>query len=98
LDSLRNGTGPLVIRKLSSALATFFLHFHRVWRRFTHHLCLCLASSQPLRPDALDDAPESSALIESLDSAQTQAALWVLSNVLEDIAKFDLNSASKFVP
>ncbi|KAJ4195299.1 member of the karyopherin-beta [Fusarium falciforme] len=94
LDSLRNGTGPLVIRKLASALATFFLHFHRVWRRFTHHLCLCLASSQPLRPDALDDAPESSALIESLDSAQTQAALWVLSNVLEDIAKFDLNSAS----
>ncbi|KAM5353749.1 hypothetical protein ACJ41O_000399 [Fusarium nematophilum] len=95
LDTLRNGTGPLVVRKLASALATFFLHFHRVWRRFIHHLTLCLVSGQPCRPNALDDAPDSSTLIERLDPSQTQAALWVLSNVLEDIAKFDLNSANK---
>ncbi|KAF4972621.1 hypothetical protein FZEAL_9564 [Fusarium zealandicum] len=94
LDSLRNGMGPLVVRKLSSALSTFFLHFHRIWRRFIHHLALCFVSGQPCQPAALEDAPNSSTLIDRLNPSQTQAALWVLSNVLEDVAKFDLNSAN----
>ncbi|KAJ3532919.1 hypothetical protein NM208_g8220 [Fusarium decemcellulare] len=94
LDSLQNGAGPLVVRKLSSALGTFFLHFHRVWRRFIQHLTLCLVSNQPCRPDALDGAPDSASLIERLHPNQAQAVLWVLSNVLEDGAKFDLNSAN----
>ncbi|KPM36895.1 hypothetical protein AK830_g9668 [Neonectria ditissima] len=97
LDSLGQGNGQLVVRKLSSALATFFLHFHRLWPSFVRHLCLCLVSGQPCSTVSLEDAPDSAAIIERLSPAQVQAAFWVLSNVLEDIAKFDLNSANKLV-
>lgn len=97
LDTVRQDAGPLVARKLSSALATLFFHFHKVWRHFLHHLVLCLVSGQSHQLDALDGAPSFSTLAERLDSNQTQAALWVLSNVLEDVTKFDLNSVNKLV-
>ncbi|KAM0550766.1 hypothetical protein ACHAPJ_008629 [Fusarium lateritium] len=93
LDTLRNGNSPLVVRKLSSALATFFLHFRRAWPRFIHHLILCLVSGQPCQPNALDDAPDSSGLTERLDSSQSQATLWVLRNVVEELAKINLDAA-----
>ncbi|KAH6893595.1 armadillo-type protein [Thelonectria olida] len=94
LEALHQANGPLVIRKLSSALGTFFLHFHRLWRRFIHHLSVCLISGQPCSSTRLNEAPDSNSVIERLNPAQVQAILWVLSNVLEDIAKFDLNSAN----
>ncbi|KAF5026395.1 hypothetical protein F66182_1523 [Fusarium sp. NRRL 66182] len=92
LEILHNGSSPLVARKLASALATFFIRFPQVWRRFIEHLTLCLASGQPCRPDALDDAPDSSTLIERMNPSHSQAVLWVLRNVLDDVAKIDLNS------
>ncbi|KAH7140540.1 armadillo-type protein [Dactylonectria macrodidyma] len=94
LDSLCQGTTQLVVRKLSSALATFFLHFHQLWRPFISHLCLCLLSGRPCGTDNLDEAPDSLTIINRLTPAQVRAALWVLSNVLEDIPKLDLNSAN----
>ncbi|KAF7561900.1 hypothetical protein G7046_g2239 [Stylonectria norvegica] len=92
LDSLGQGTGLFVVRKLSSALATFFLHFHRLWRRFVRHLVICLVSGRPSHLPLVEEGPDSNSLIQQLSSTQAQAALWVLSNVLEDVSKFDLNS------
>lgn len=97
LDSLGQGNGQLVVRKLSSALATFFLHFHRLWRPFIRHLSLCIVSGQSCSTGSLDEAPDSFTIIERLSPPQVQACFWVLSNVLEDISKFDLNSANKLV-
>ncbi|KAH7000052.1 armadillo-type protein [Ilyonectria destructans] len=94
LDSLGQGNGQLVVRKLSSALATFFLHFHRLWRPFIRHLSLCIVSGQSCSTGSLDEAPDSFTIIERLSPPQVQACFWVLSNVLEDISKFDLNSAN----
>ncbi|KAH7144661.1 armadillo-type protein [Dactylonectria estremocensis] len=94
LDSLSQGNTQLVVRKLSSALATFFLHFHQLWRPLIAHLSLCLLSGQPCGTDSLDEAPDSLTIINRLSPTQVRAAFWVLSNVLEDIAKLDLNSAN----
>ncbi|KAF4450596.1 hypothetical protein F53441_6257 [Fusarium austroafricanum] len=96
LETLRSGSSPLVVRKLASALATFFLNFHQVWRRFVHHLVLCLISGQPCPPSALDDAPDAPSLIERMEPSQSQAALWVLTNILDEVAKVNLNAAQNF--
>lgn len=97
LEALHQADSPLVVRKLSSALATFFLHFHRLWGQFIHHLAICLVSGQPCSPASLKDAQSSVSVIERLNPSQTRAILWVLSSVLEDTAKYDLNSANKSV-
>ncbi|CAM1510299.1 Fc.00g006340.m01.CDS01 [Cosmosporella sp. VM-42] len=53
LESIARGYGTLVIRKLSSALATFFLHFPHLWRYFVRHLVVCFISGQPSGPDGI---------------------------------------------
>lgn len=97
LDSLNSKTGPLVVRKLSSALATFFLHYSRIWRQFVPHLSACLLSGRPCSLAALDDATDPRSVLEQLRPAQIQAVLWVVTNILEDVAKFDFQSAQKSV-
>ncbi|KAI5457922.1 armadillo-type protein [Mariannaea sp. PMI_226] len=96
LEALRQGNGLLVVRKLSSALGTFFLHFHHQWRLFIRHLSLCLVSERPRSSASFNEASDtdSDSFIDRLNPAQIQATLWVLGNILEDITKFDLNSAN----
>lgn len=97
LKSLDGHNGLLVVRKLSSALATFFLHFPHLWRYFVRHLSLCLLCGQARGPGSLHESMEPSAIFEQLQPAQIQAVLWVLINILEDVTKVDLNSANKSV-
>ncbi|KAM0340339.1 hypothetical protein ACHAPU_010552 [Fusarium lateritium] len=92
LDTLRNGSTSLVAKKLATALATFFINFHQVWDRFIHHLILCLISNQTYGTNALDDAPGLASLIDRTSPLQLQAVLWVLGNVLDEVAKFNLNT------
>ncbi|KND92626.1 Importin beta-like protein [Tolypocladium ophioglossoides CBS 100239] len=94
LESLSQPSGPLVSRKLASAIATFFLHFHRLWPRYLCHLIVCLASRQSCRLGAIDDSIDTTAALASLDPAQLQAALWVATSVMEDVGRFDLNTAN----
>ena len=98
LESIARGYGPLVVRKLSSALATFFLHFPHLWGYFVRHLVICFISGQPSGPERIDMALDLTVLLGRLGLAQIQAVLLVLTNVLEDIAKFDLNSANQLGP
>lgn len=95
LNAVQQGNGHLVIRKLSSAIATFFHHFHYLWSRYLRHLIFCLATHQPCHPNAVDNSIEIVAILASLQPAQAQAALQVVTNVVEDVARFDLNAANK---
>ncbi|KAJ6439975.1 Armadillo-type fold protein [Purpureocillium lavendulum] len=70
LSLVRGRSGSLVSRKLSSAIATFFLHFH------------------------LDDSVNTGDILPRLDSPQLQAVIWVVTSVMEDAARFDLNAAT----
>jgi hypothetical protein len=97
LDALRNGNTSLVAKKLATALATFFINFNQVWERFIHHLVLCLVSDQPYAPNALNDAPGLASLLERTSPPKLQAVLWVLGNVLDEVAKFNLNTPQKCV-
>ncbi|KAF5984851.1 member of the karyopherin-beta family nuclear import [Fusarium coicis] len=94
LDTLRSRSSPLVARKLASALATFYINFHQLWSRFIRHLVFCLVSGQSCLPSALDEGqgPDAVSLMERMEPSQAQAALWVLTNVFDEVAKINLNS------
>ncbi|KAG9502348.1 hypothetical protein J7337_005175 [Fusarium musae] len=95
LDTLRSRSSPLVARKLASALATFYINFHQLWSRFIRHLVFCLVSGQSCLPSALDEGqgPDTVSLMERMEPSQAQAALWVLTNVFDEVAKINLNSS-----
>ncbi|KAF5634563.1 member of the karyopherin-beta family nuclear import [Fusarium sp. NRRL 52700] len=94
LDTLRSRSSPLVARKLASALATFYINFHQLWSRFIRHLMFCLVSGQSCLPSALDEGQglDTVSLMERMEPSQAQAALWVLANVFDEVAKVNLNS------
>ncbi|KAI1032891.1 hypothetical protein LB504_006376 [Fusarium proliferatum] len=92
LDTLRSRSSPLVARKLASALATFYINFHQLWSRFIRHLIFCLVSGQSCLPSALDEGLDTVSLMERMEPSQAQAALWVLTNVFDEVAKINLNS------
>ena len=95
LAALSEGQSTLVARKLSSALATFFLHLHRLWPHFLRHLILCLAAGRAVPLNITDSLANAASPAGSLGPTKLRAALWVATNVVEDVAKFDLNAASK---
>ncbi|KAL3959055.1 hypothetical protein ACCO45_007217 [Purpureocillium lilacinum] len=72
----RGRSGSLVSRKLSSAIATFFLHFHRLWPAYIRHLLVCLAARQSLDPSSVDETVGTADILARLDSAQLQAVTW----------------------
>lgn len=75
-------------------MATYFFHFHRLWPHYLRHLIGCFASGQSLNPGAIDDSVDAMAVLSGLHPAQLQAALWVVTSVMEGVAKFDLNAAN----
>lgn len=97
LDAIAQGTSPLVSKKLSSALATFFLRYHQLWPRYICHLIFCFASHQIYRPDLVDPSLDIATFAQKLEPQKIQAILWVATTVAEDATKVDLNTATKYV-
>ncbi|KID69796.1 importin 13, partial [Metarhizium hybridum] len=93
-DSFENYTGPLVPRKLSSALATFFLHFHQLWPSFVRHLSICLASWQYFDPLSLQSSLDVGRVLDTLDLNKLKAVLWVVTSIVEDVIRIDWNTAN----
>ncbi|KAL7808448.1 armadillo-type protein [Trichoderma gracile] len=94
MGSLQQKTGLLVVRKLSSALSTYFVYFHRLCSRFVFHLLVCLASNRAWQPGAIDDTVDFNAISERLSGVHLHAAILVISNILEDVTRIDLNAPS----
>lgn len=96
LESLSQGAAPLVTRKLSSALATFLVHFQHIWQHFVQHLVISLAGGQAYPPSPLAQPEAFSAALERLEPLQLKSALWAIGNVAEDISKLDLNAPNRY--
>lgn len=92
LESVAQGAAPLVTRKLSSALATFLVHFYHLWGHYVRHLTACLASGQSSYPDHTKDMADIGPALHNIGSLQLRAALWVIGNIVEDASKIDLNT------
>ncbi|KAK2612940.1 member of the karyopherin-beta [Conoideocrella luteorostrata] len=92
LDSFKTSNGPLVPRKLSSALATYFHHFHQLWPNYVRHLVTCLVSGHSCDPFTLVDSDEISLLFKSAGKNEFKAVLWVITSVMEDVTRLDWNT------
>lgn len=97
VTSLNQGSGPMAIKKLCSALVTYFFHFSEPWHRCVRHLVCCLNQRQSIPLENLDQAPITAQILKSLDARGTQAALWFASTLVEDANKTDMNSP-KYIP
>lgn len=85
-QSLSQQNAGIVARKLSSAISTFFVHFHEYWPQILRHI------TQSFTNHLRNCAPH-----PDMHFITIRAATWVLTSILEDCAKKDLNSPSKFV-
>ncbi|GFP60513.1 importin beta-like protein kap111 [Trichoderma asperellum] len=94
LGALQQKTGLLVVRKLASALATYFIYFHRLCNRYIFHLLVSLASNRAWQPGTIDESVDFNAISERLTGVHLHAAILVISNILEDVTRIDLNAAS----
>jgi len=90
--SLGDGSGPLVIRKLCSALVTYFIHFSQLWSNCVHHLVYCLDIGRAVAIDDAKDASPAPDIIAGLDESKLQAALWFAASFVEETGKTDMNS------
>lgn len=89
--SLTDGSGAIVIRKLASALVTFFIHFSQLWPDCVHHLLYCLDIGRAVDRDESKNAPTSE-LISSLDDARLLAVIWFITVFVEEVAKTEMKS------
>lgn len=95
LESFELSNNALVPRKLSSALATYFIHFHNLWPNYVRHLVTCSVSHHFHNPFNLDSSDEISNLLVNTEKDNLKAVLWVITSVMEDVTKIDLNAINK---
>ncbi|KAF6822298.1 importin 13 [Colletotrichum plurivorum] len=93
VKSLDDGSGSIVIRKLCSALVTFFLCFPARWELCVRHLCCCLAEGGPLAQDDIAANINLSTVLETLHQRKLQAALWFSAALVDEVVKVEMNSA-----
>lgn len=89
--SLADGSGAVVIRKLASALVTYFIQFPHLWPGCVHHLLYCLDVGRAATKDESKNAPTGS-LISSLNESSFLAAIWFITVLVEDVSKTEMKT------
>lgn len=89
LKSLENGSGPIVVRKLCSALVTHFIRFSHLWPLCTRDLlyCMHLDSSEAL--DDVKNDPPPYHMFQELTPQKSVAAIWFSTSLAEEGEKID---------
>ncbi|EPQ62290.1 BgtA-21035 [Blumeria graminis f. sp. tritici] len=88
----KSDEGPLVGRKLCSALVSYFLQFSHIWSRCVQHLLYCFCRDEALPYTSLREAPDSIILVQNVSDKKARAVLWFASTLVEDVSKTDSNS------
>ncbi|KAI1826185.1 armadillo-type protein [Xylaria intraflava] len=90
--SLNDGSGPIVIRKLCSALVTYYIHYSHTWPKCVHHLLHCLGRNVTVPAEEPTDALPSEQVIQGLDTQRFLAATWFATSLAEETEKVDTKS------
>ncbi|KAG7127326.1 Importin beta-like protein like [Verticillium longisporum] len=91
--SLTDGSGTMVVRKLTSALVAFFIHFPNLWPDCIRLLCVSMSSSSPWPVDLTAVPPEMSTILWDVDSRKLQTVLWFAGSLVEEAGKIDANAS-----
>ncbi|KAI3336562.1 armadillo-type protein [Xylariaceae sp. AK1471] len=90
--SLSDGSGPIVIRKLCSALVTYYIHYSHTWSRCVRHLLHCLDRNVAVPLEEVRDTSPLEDLIQELDTQKYLAASWFAAALAEETEKVDTKS------
>ncbi|KAK3905109.1 armadillo-type protein, partial [Staphylotrichum tortipilum] len=94
-QSLADGAGNFVTKKLCTALVTHFMHFSHIWPHCLRYFIYCLDLGRGVPPDAFDNALSSEVLVDKLSSQKLRVAIWFAATLVEEVGKTDM-SAPKF--
>ena len=92
LQSLVDGSGAFVTKKLCSALVTFFIHFSQIWPGCLQHFIYCLDIGRSTPVEALDDALQTNVIVGNLDQPKLKVAIWLATSLVEEVGKIDMNT------
>ncbi|KXX78656.1 Importin-13 [Madurella mycetomatis] len=93
IQSLDDGAGAFVIKKLCTALVTYFMHFSHLWPSCVRHFAYCLDLGGGAPVERLDDALETHILVSKLDGSKLKVAIWFATLLVEEVGKTDMNAA-----
>ncbi|KAK3939954.1 armadillo-type protein [Diplogelasinospora grovesii] len=97
LQSLVDGSGAFVTKKLCTALVTYFMRFSQLWPHPLRHLLYSLDIGRGMPVEGLDDALPANVIVGNLDRRKLRAAIWFTASLVEEITKTDMNVA-KYMP
>ncbi|KAI1282285.1 armadillo-type protein [Xylaria sp. FL0933] len=90
--SLSDGSGPIVIRKLCSALVTYFIHYSHTWSKCICHLIHSLDRNVAIPIDEVAEGLPLEQVIRQLDTQKFLAASWFAAALAEEVEKVDTKS------
>ena len=93
VQSLVDGAGAFVTRKLCSALVTYFMHFSHLWPSCLRHFLYCLDLGGGAPVENLDDALGTDVLVSKLDRQRLRVAIWFATSLVEEVGKTDMSAA-----
>ncbi|KAI0860991.1 armadillo-type protein [Xylaria cubensis] len=96
VHSLNDGSGNIVIRKLCSALVTYYIHYSHTWPTCIRHLILSIDRNAAVPIAEVEGSPPLEQVIQELDTQKFLAASWFAAALAEDIGKID-HRAPKFI-
>ncbi|KAI1638832.1 armadillo-type protein [Biscogniauxia mediterranea] len=92
INSLGDGSGPIVVRKLCSALVTYFIHYSHTWDRCVRHLLYCLHLNASVPIEDVGDSTPIENIVQALNTPKYFAASWFCTALAEDTEKVDTKS------
>ncbi|TDZ28985.1 Importin beta-like protein [Colletotrichum spinosum] len=87
----------MVIRKLCSALVTFFLYFPKQWELCIRHLCCSLCEGVPASQESVLSLVNFSGFLGDADLRKLHAAVWFCGTLVDEAAKVEMNLATQCV-
>ena len=92
IELVSKNESAMIVRKLCSALVTFFLRPVANWTKCIHHLACCFYKGEAVTQDTVSQFPEISLLISSLAPSRFLTMLWFTTSLSEEAQKTEINS------
>ncbi|KAI0542395.1 armadillo-type protein [Xylaria digitata] len=92
VHSLSDGSGPIVIRKLCSALVTYYIHYSHTWSKCVRHLLYSLGRNVAMPIEEVGDTLPLEQIIRELSTQKFLAASWFAATLAEETEKVDSKS------
>ncbi|GAP86497.1 putative ARM repeat-containing protein [Rosellinia necatrix] len=96
VNSLSDGSGPIVVRKLCSALVAYYIHYSHTWSKCIRHLLYSLDRNAAIPIEEARDSVPLEQIFRELDSQKFLAASWFAAALAEETEKVD-TKAVKYI-